>query len=63
MMSDMELSFRRSRLMTGTRSSRLAIGLAVTAACTFAVANVVQQRVAARLHVRQPPSMRPCCCA
>ena len=35
--------------MTGTSVQPLAIGLAITAAATFAVANVVQQRVAARL--------------
>ncbi|MGI9005329.1 MAG: DMT family transporter [Streptosporangiaceae bacterium] len=35
--------------MTGTSLQPLAIGLAITAAATFAVANVVQQRVAARL--------------
>ena len=35
--------------MTGTSEQPLAIALAITAAGTFAVANVVQQRVAARL--------------
>ena len=35
--------------MTGTSLQPVAIGLAITAAATFAVANVVQQRVAARL--------------
>lgn len=35
--------------MTGTAVQPVAIGLAITAAGTFAVANVVQQRVAARL--------------
>jgi hypothetical protein len=35
--------------MTGSTLQPFAIGLAVTAASTFAVANVVQQRVAARL--------------
>lgn len=35
--------------MSGTSLQPVAIGLAVTAACTFAVANVVQQRVAAKL--------------
>ncbi len=35
--------------MTGTSVQPVAIGLAITAAATFAVANVVQQRVAARL--------------
>ncbi len=35
--------------MTGTSLQPVAIGLAISAAATFAVANVVQQRVAARL--------------
>src|SRR5260370_42350189 len=35
--------------MTGTAAQPVAIALAITAAATFAVANVVQQRVAAKL--------------
>src|SRR5258705_10600055 len=35
--------------MTGTAAEPVAVALAITAACTFAVANVVQQRVAAKL--------------
>src|SRR5215472_2095663 len=39
----------RGRVVTGGSQQLIAIALAVTAAGTFAVANVVQQRVAARL--------------